>query len=187
MNQAIDLHAILPELILSGTIMLVLIADAFLSQRRKWFTMPLGFVGVLAALIAVQTLVGEERSTFGGAFVVDDFAVLFKTFFLSVALVVLMLSLRYFRDGRFYQGEYYFLLLTSFLGCVLMPSSRDLLVGARERAGVPHRGVPEDRPPIERGRHQVLPDRGALDRRDAVRDEPHLRGDGDAEPRGDRA
>jgi NADH-quinone oxidoreductase subunit N len=128
MNQAIDLHAILPELILSGTIMLVLIADAFLSQRRKWVTMPLGFVGVLAALIAVQTLVGEERSTFGGAFVVDDFAVLFKTFFLSVALIVLMLSLRYFRDGRFYQGEYYFLLLTSFLGCVLMPSSRDLLM-----------------------------------------------------------
>jgi NADH-quinone oxidoreductase subunit N len=128
MNQAIDLHAILPELILSGTIMLVLIADAFLSQRRKWVTMPLGFVGVLAALIAVQTLVGEERSTFGGAFVVDDFAVLFKTFFLSVALVVLMLSLRYFRDGRFYQGEYYFLLLTSFLGCILMPSSRDLLM-----------------------------------------------------------
>jgi NADH-quinone oxidoreductase subunit N len=128
MNQAIDLHAILPEVILSATIMLVLIADAFLSQRRKWVTMPLGFVGVLAALIAVQTLVGEERSTFGGAFVVDDFAVLFKTFFLTVALVVLMLSLRYFRDGRFYQGEYYFLLLTAFLGCVLMPSSRDLLM-----------------------------------------------------------
>jgi NADH-quinone oxidoreductase subunit N len=128
MNQAIDYHAILPEMILSGTILLVLIADAFLAQRRKWFTMPLGFVGVLAALIAVLTLVGEERVTFGGMFVVDDFAVLFKTFFLSVALVVLMLSLRYFRDGRFYQGEYYFLLLTSFLGCVLMPSSRDLLM-----------------------------------------------------------
>jgi len=34
----------------------------------------------------------------------------------------------HFRDGRFYQGEYYFLLLTSFLGCLLMPSSRDLLM-----------------------------------------------------------
>ena len=39
-----------------------------------------------------------------------------------------MVSFRYFRDGRFYQGEYYFLLLTSFLGCLLMPSSRDLLM-----------------------------------------------------------
>ncbi|HSJ49734.1 MAG TPA: NADH-quinone oxidoreductase subunit N [Actinomycetota bacterium] len=127
-NPAIDYHAILPELILSGTILLVLVVDAFLSQRRKWFTMPLGFAGVAAALVAVLTLIGEDRTTFGGMFVVDDFAVLFKTFFLSVALLVLMLSLRYFRDGRFYQGEYYFLLLTSFLGALLMPSSRDLLM-----------------------------------------------------------
>ncbi len=128
MNQAIDYHAILPELILSGTLLLVLVADAFLSQRRKWLTMPLGLAGVLASLVAVLTLIGERRTTFGGMFVVDDFAVLFKIFFLAVALIVLMVSLRYFRDGRFYQGEYYFLLLTSFLGCLLMPSSRNLLM-----------------------------------------------------------
>jgi len=128
MNQAIDYRAILPELILSGTLLLVLLADAFLRPRRKWLAMPLAFVGVLAALIAVLTLVGDERSTFDGMFVVDDFAVLFKTFFLSVALIVLMVSFRYFRDGRFHQGEYYFLLLTSFLGAMLMPSSRDLLM-----------------------------------------------------------
>ncbi len=128
MNQSIDYHAILPETILSGTILLVLIADAFLSARRKWFTMPIGFVGTVAALVATLTLIGEDRTTFDGMFVVDGFAVLFKTFFLAVALLVLLISLRYFRDGRFYQGEYYFLLLTSFLGCLLMPSSRDLLM-----------------------------------------------------------
>src|ERR687898_2740374 len=128
MNQSIDYHAILPETILSATILLVLIADAFLSARRKWFTMPIGFVGTVAALVATLTLIGEDRTTFDGMFVVDGFAVLFKTFFLAVALLVLLISLRYFRDGRFYQGEYYFLLLTSFLGCLLMPSSRDLLM-----------------------------------------------------------
>ncbi|MDP9243434.1 MAG: NADH-quinone oxidoreductase subunit N, partial [Actinomycetota bacterium] len=56
------------------------------------------------------------------------FAVVFKVFFLTVAAVVLAISLRYFREGRYYQGEYYFLLLTAFLGCILMPSSRDLLM-----------------------------------------------------------
>jgi NADH-quinone oxidoreductase subunit N len=61
-------------------------------------------------------------------FVVDNFAILFKIFFLAVAALVLAISLRYFRDGGFYQGEYYFLLLTSFLGCLLMPSSRDLVM-----------------------------------------------------------
>ena len=128
MNQAIDYHAILPELILSGTILVVLIVDAFLSPKRKWLTMPIALVGVIASLIAVFTLYGETRSTFDGMFVVDNFSNLFKTFFLAVAILVLMISLRYFRDGRFYQGEYYFLLLTAFLGCMLMPSSRDLLM-----------------------------------------------------------
>ena len=42
MNQAIDYHAILPEMILSGTILLVLVADSFLVPQRKWLTMPLG-------------------------------------------------------------------------------------------------------------------------------------------------
>ncbi|HET7235068.1 MAG TPA: NADH-quinone oxidoreductase subunit N [Actinomycetota bacterium] len=128
MNQSVDITAILPEIILSGTLVLVLVADAFLAPKRKWFAMPIAFVGVVAALIATLTLIGDERVTFGGMYVVDDFAVLFKTFFLSVALIVLMMSLRYFREGRFYQGEFYFLLLTSFLGCVMMPSSRDLLM-----------------------------------------------------------
>jgi NADH-quinone oxidoreductase subunit N len=128
MTQAIDYHAILPELILSGTIMLVLVVDVFLPARRKWFAMPLSLVGVAASLAAVLTLLGSQRSTFGGMFVVDNFAILFKIFFLTVAIVVLAISLRYFREGGFYQGEYYFLLLTSFLGCLLMPSSRDLLM-----------------------------------------------------------
>ncbi len=128
MNQAIDYHAILPELILSGTIVLVLVVDALIGPKRKWLAMPLAMLGVLATLIAQLTLLGEHRVTFGGMFVIDNFALLFKIFFESVALIVLLISLRYFREGRYYQGEYYFLLLTSFLGCVLMPSSRDLLM-----------------------------------------------------------
>ncbi len=125
----IDYHALLPEMILSGTILLVLIVDVFLSEKRKWLAMPLGFVGVLAALVATLTLIGSDpRDAFGGTFVVDNFALVFKVFFLVTALIVLAISLRYFREGGFYQGEYYFLLLTSFLGCVLMPSSRDLLL-----------------------------------------------------------
>ena len=61
--------------------------------------MPLAFAGVVASLIATLTLIGDDRSTFGGSFVVDEFALLFKVFFLSVALLVLMVSFRYFRRG----------------------------------------------------------------------------------------
>ncbi len=126
----IDYHALLPELILSGTILLVLVVDVFLSRAAQ--------VAGHAALVGwawwprsspVLSLVGgPTRVAFGGMFVVDNFTLLFQMFFLVVAVVVLAISLRYFREGGFYQGEYYFLLLTSFLGCLLMPASRDLLM-----------------------------------------------------------
>jgi NADH-quinone oxidoreductase subunit N len=124
----VDYHAIAPELILSGTLLLVLAADLVLRPGRKWVSMVLAFLGVAAALGVELSLVGQTRSSFGGTYVSGPFAVLFKVFFLSVALVVLLLSLRYFREGRYYQGEYYFLLLSSFLGMLTISSSRDLLM-----------------------------------------------------------
>jgi NADH-quinone oxidoreductase subunit N len=126
--QSVDYHAIAPVLILGAVVVLVLVIDAFLPARAKWLAMPLSLAGVVGALVATLTLIGEEISTFGGHYVVDDFTVVFQVFFLLVAVVVLAMSLRYFREGGFYQGEYYFLLLTAFLGCVLMPASRDLLM-----------------------------------------------------------
>src|SRR5437588_9115912 len=124
----IDYPAIAPELILTGTILAVLVIDTFLGRERKWLAMPISLVGVLGALAAALTLINSHRSTFGGMYVVDPFAVLFKIFFLVAAVVVLGISLRYIREGRYFQGEYYFLLLAAFLGCVTMPSSRDLLM-----------------------------------------------------------
>ncbi len=126
--QTIDYHAIAPELVLTGTILLVIVLDAFLPRERKWLSMPVALVGVLGALAATLTLIGDDRITFGGMYRVDPFAVLFKVFFLVAAVVVLAISLRYFQDGRYYQGEYYSLLLAAFLGCLTMASSRDLLM-----------------------------------------------------------
>jgi NADH-quinone oxidoreductase subunit N len=125
----IDHHALLPVEIVSGTVLLVLVVDLFLPVRAKAASMWVALLGVLAALGAVASLIGGgERSVFGGAYVVDAFTLIFQAFFLATAVGVLLVSYRYLRDGGFYQGEYYFLLLTSFLGCVLMPASRNLLM-----------------------------------------------------------
>jgi NADH-quinone oxidoreductase subunit N len=125
----IDYHALLPVEIVAATILLVLVVDLFLPVRAKAAAMWVGFIGVGAALAAVISLVGEgERVVFGGAYVVDAFTLIFQGFFLIAAMVVLLISYRYLRDGGFYQGEYYFLLLTAFLGCTLMPASRNLLM-----------------------------------------------------------
>jgi NADH-quinone oxidoreductase subunit N len=124
----VDYHAIGPELILGVTIIAVLLFDLALRPARKWWSMVLAFLGTAAALAVELTLIGSDRSSFGGTYVSDSFAVLFKVFFLSVALIILLLSHRYFRDGRYFQGEYYFLLLSAFLGMLTISSSRDLLM-----------------------------------------------------------
>jgi NADH-quinone oxidoreductase subunit N len=124
----VDYHAIGPELILGATIIAVLLFDLALRPARKWWSMVLAFLGAAAALAVELTLIGSDRSSFGGTYVSDSFAVLFKVFFLSVALIILLLSHRYFRDGRYFQGEYYFLLLSAFLGMLTISSSRDLLM-----------------------------------------------------------
>ncbi len=125
----IDHHALLPVEIVSATILIVLVVDLFLPARAKAASMWVALLGVVAAFGAVLSLIGGgERTVFGGAYVVDAFTLIFQGFFLAAAAAVLLISYRYLRLGGFYQGEYYFLLLTSFLGCILMPASRNLLM-----------------------------------------------------------
>jgi NADH-quinone oxidoreductase subunit N len=124
----IDFHAILPELVLAGTALLVLLVDLFV-ERAKVVANWLALAGTVAAGVALATLVGQgTRSTFGGAFVVDNYALLFKGLFLGSLLLVLLMSQRYVDAGTTYQGEFYFVVLSSFVGMLLMPSSRDLLM-----------------------------------------------------------
>lgn len=129
--QAVDLHAIAPELVLAATAFIVLIVDLFLPKEGKWLAMPLSAAGIVATLAAIVSLVGGDRGTFPllgePTFVVNEFALLFKGLFCVIGLVVLALSFHYFKDSDYYQGEYYFLMLASLLGGLVMASARDLV------------------------------------------------------------
>ena len=128
MNPHVDFHALAPEIVLTATIVVVLLVD-LLTDRKRWQTSRLASLGVLAALIPVVTLAadGTNRSMFGGAYVVDNYALAFKGFFLVVAYVTMLMSFDYIGDGDYYQGEFYVLLLTSVLGMTVMASARDLI------------------------------------------------------------
>jgi len=130
-QQAVDWHAIAPELVLSATAFLVLVADLFIPHEGKWLAMPLSAAGIVGTLAAVASLIGENRGTFlldgDGTFVVNDFALLFKALFCVIGLVVLAISFHHFRSGTYYQGEYYFLMLCALLGGLVMASGRDLI------------------------------------------------------------
>ncbi|MET0921477.1 MAG: proton-conducting transporter membrane subunit, partial [Acidimicrobiia bacterium] len=129
MNPTIDFHAFAPEIVLTATIVIVLIADLIWPNRSRFVSSRIASVGVLAALIPVITLAvdGADRSMFGGAFVVDNYALALQAFFLIVAYVSLLVAVDYLSEGDYYQGEFYFLMLTSVLGMVVMASARDLI------------------------------------------------------------
>lgn len=129
MNPHVDYHALAPEIVLSATLVVVLVADALFPERRRWQTSRIATIGVLGALVPIITLAadGTPRSMFGGAYVVDDFALVFKGFFLVVAYVTILLSSDYIAEGDYEKGEFWFLLLTSVLGMVAMSSARDLV------------------------------------------------------------
>ncbi|HEU4481007.1 MAG TPA: NADH-quinone oxidoreductase subunit N, partial [Actinomycetota bacterium] len=129
--QSVDWQAVAPELVLAATAFIVLIADLFLPKEGKWLAMPLSAAGIVATLAAIVSLWGDERGTFPIAgeptWVVNDFAILFKILFCVIGLLVLALSFHHFKTGEYYQGEYYFLMLSSLLGGLVMSSARNLI------------------------------------------------------------
>jgi len=128
-NPHVDYHALAPEIVLSATIVAVLVADLLFPERQRWQTSRLASLGVLGALVPIVTLAadGTDRSMFGGAYVVDNYALVLKGFFLVVAYVTILLSSDYLAEGDYDKGEFWFLLLTSVLGMVAMSSARDLI------------------------------------------------------------
>jgi len=132
-----DYHAIAPELILGVTLIAVVFIDLVLSDRRKYLAGVTALVGLTAAAFPLLTLAvcGDltncadtgSRVLFGGSYVIDDFALVLKGLFIVVGVITLLLSVGYIESDDYYQGEFYFLVLASITGAVVMASSRDLI------------------------------------------------------------
>jgi NADH-quinone oxidoreductase subunit N len=130
MNFDIDYLALAPEFVIVATMLVVFTLDLILSRPNKYWTATAAVAGTALAAIPLIFLAvdGETRSIFGGSYVVDEFALVLKGLFIVAAYLVLLLSHHYIESERFYEGEYYFLLLASILGSLVMASSRDLII-----------------------------------------------------------
>ena len=130
MPYEIDYLALAPELIIVGTLIVVLALDLVLRRENKYWTATVAVAGTALALIPLGMLAinGETISMFDGSYVIDEFALVLKGLFLVAAYIVFLMSHHYIESDRYYQGEYYFLLLASLLGSLVMASARDLIV-----------------------------------------------------------
>jgi NADH-quinone oxidoreductase subunit N len=131
----LDYHALAPELILAITVVATLVVD--MATRRKYLVAIIAILGLFAAFVPVLTLGfcasldfctdTGARVMFGGSYVVDTYALVMSGVFIFAGFVAVLLSIGFLESDRYYEGEFYFLLVASVLGGVVMASSRDFI------------------------------------------------------------
>lgn len=127
MDMAMAVRDLLPELVLLGGAVVVLLFALFAPRRRQTWAAALA-LGTLAAAAVVTAgfLGGADRLTFAGTYAVDGVALWAKLLVLAVTALTVALSVEWFRgDPR--HGEYYTLLLLSALGAALLAGAADLM------------------------------------------------------------
>ncbi len=117
-------HILLPEIILSVTAVLVLIIE-FLTPRRLQFIGTVTILGILLALFYDLSMFRNAGIAFYGMVKIGPFDRMFDLIFFIGAILLILLSFDYFVE---ISGEFYFFLITSLIGMMLLAKSSDLFM-----------------------------------------------------------
>jgi NADH-quinone oxidoreductase subunit N len=124
-----DLVALLPELVLAGLAMVVLLAGLGTGKSRHG-VLGAGAVFSLAvtgvALWLAASVTDPSARFFAGMFALDHFAVFFKALFLLSSALTILLSLDYLERNDYRPGEFHALVLFATVGMMTMASGTSL-------------------------------------------------------------
>jgi NADH-quinone oxidoreductase subunit N len=137
--KASDLIAVIPELILLVAACAIVLVEPFLKaggsgkdggtgRGGKIAILAIALAGLAGSLIMSLVLVGQDRETFAGMLVLNDWAVFFKALFAIGAGLTVLMSSSYLEAHRRHMGEYYALLLFAVIGMDLMAAARDFIL-----------------------------------------------------------
>jgi NADH-quinone oxidoreductase subunit N len=130
--MVIDLISIMPELIVTGFGLLVLMLSVFIGKKFDRAIAPVIASGIVLAIGAVFAFnFYNPASVFNNSFVADNFSSFFRIFTLITALIIVGLTVGYVKESVYIKrnlGEFYFLILMVTVGTMLMSSSGDLIM-----------------------------------------------------------
>ena len=124
--SAADFYYILPELVLTGGALVVLLLSV-VTPRRDDVLLGVSLATVAASLYGVAAFAGLDLEVSKGLLAIDGFAAFFKVVALGSAAVTMLMSSPYLRVEGLRAGEYYFLILCATLGMMFMASGVDLI------------------------------------------------------------
>jgi NADH-quinone oxidoreductase subunit N len=131
-NSAHYLLALLPEVVLSGWAMLILMLDVFQKGSRsvpssRWIG-PLTLAGVALAAGANLWLATAAEASPAGVVAVDTFRVFANFLFLLAVALFVLLAGRYLDEARMRLGELYVLVMLAAVGMMVFAGSRELML-----------------------------------------------------------
>ena len=130
MTTVPDIYRILPEVILTGTGVWVMLMDAAMAPHKN--RRSLGWVasfGVMAALWAsLWQLSLPSGTAYFNTVQTDAFSVFFHVLICGIVLVALLLSLDALPENQHHKGEFFALMVFGATGMCLMTSAVELLV-----------------------------------------------------------
>ena len=117
----------MPELVLAGGTMLLLMLGVFLRRDTTNLVNLGAIILLLATGVVIVWLPAGKLVSFGGSFVVDDFARFLKLLALTGSAAAILMSLDYLTREKQRIFEYSILILLSTVGMLMLISAADLI------------------------------------------------------------
>ena len=118
---------ILPELLLSCSIMAFLILGVFIKKSFKLIYL-LTILSFLFGIILVLNQPNEITKIFNESYIIDGLSIFMKILTLLFCIFILLSSKEYIKKNNIDKIEYPILILAASLGILLMISSYDLII-----------------------------------------------------------
>jgi NADH-quinone oxidoreductase subunit N len=123
-----QLLPVLPELVLAAGAMVLLMLGAYRDQQTTSLVTGLAICLLVLTGVLELLLPAGRVTTFGGSFIVDDFARFMKILALIGSVATLVLSVEFLADPSRRIFEYSILVLLSTLGMMVLISAGDLIM-----------------------------------------------------------
>ena len=125
-----NLKLIFPEMIAAGFLVILMIkgmfkADKPIDGEASWRT---GILAALVTLVCLFPFAGHVAESFGGMFLVDNYAVFFKALFAIALMGIILISREFFIDNITKSGDFLLIMWSSFIGLFFLVSANDLLL-----------------------------------------------------------
>lgn len=104
--------------------------DLILTRKSKYYIAVFALLGTLFSLVPLfiqWSNYTEPIYAFSNSYTVDKFSIILKGLFIFTTYLTFLMSINFIESDKYYQGEYYYLLLSSLLGALVVSSSRDML------------------------------------------------------------